>query len=153
MSSNLKIDAEAIRELARLLDETGLTEIEVEDTGQRLRVARGGLVATALPGPATAVPAQPGAGDGSAADGEAVEADHPGAVISPMVGTAYLAPEPGAASFVKPGDQVHEGETLLIVEAMKVMNPIRAPKDGTVSRILIENGSPVEYGQLLMILD
>jgi len=154
MSSNFKVDAEAIRELARLLDETGLTEIEVEDTGQRLRVARGGLVAAAVHG-ATAAPAAQAASEKEphGAGGDHIDASHPGAVTSPMVGTAYLAPEPGAAAFVKPGDHVHEGDTLLIVEAMKVMNPIRAPKDGTVARVLIENGSPVEYGQLLMLLD
>ncbi len=149
MSSNFKVDAEAIRELALLLDETGLSEIEIEDTGRRLRVARGmtGVPMAAAPAPAAqpseaATPAAPAAAD----------ADHAGAVASPMVGTAYLAPEPGAAPFVKAGDSVAEGDTLLIIEAMKVMNPIRAPHSGTVERVLIENGSPVEYGQPLIVL-
>ena len=155
MSSNFKIDADAIREMARLLDETGLSEIEVEDAGRRLRVARGGIVSAAqhaapLPSPLQHAPI---ADHDSEPSGDHPDADHPGAIASPMVGTAYLAPEPGADMFVKPGDHVSEGQTLLIVEAMKVMNPIRAPKNGTVSRVLIENGSPVEYGQLLMVLD
>ena len=152
MSSSFKVDADAIRELALLLSETGLSEIEVEDAGQRLRVARN-LVAPAVPGAvvSTSQP-MPAEGETQLTNAE-TDANHPGAVASPMVGTAYLSPEPGAAAFVKPGDQISEGETLLIVEAMKVMNPIRAPKDGTISRVLIENGSPVEYGQLLMILD
>jgi acetyl-CoA carboxylase biotin carboxyl carrier protein len=152
MSSNFKVDADAIRELAHLLDETGLSEIEVEDAGQRLRVARTLVAAASAAVPAAA--AQPGPADGEVQPGsDNPDADHPGAVTSPMVGTAYLAPEPGAATFVKPGDQVSEGQTLLIVEAMKVMNPIRATMAGTISRVLIENGSPVEFGQLLMILD
>jgi acetyl-CoA carboxylase biotin carboxyl carrier protein len=153
MSNKFKVDAEAIRELAHLLDETGLSEIEVEADGHRLRVARGTVQAASIAAlaPAAAAPPPPAAEVPDAA--EHVDANHPGAVTSPMVGTAYLAPEPGAAAFVKPGDQVSEGQTLLIVEAMKVMNPIRAPKDGKVSRVLIENGSPVEYGQLLVILD
>lgn len=152
MSSNFKVDADAIRELAHLLDETGLSEIEVEDAGQRVRVARTLVAAASAAVPGAA--AQPGPADGEIQPGgDHPDADHPGAVSSPMVGTAYLAPEPGAAAFVKPGDQVSEGQTLLIVEAMKVMNPIRATKAGTISRVLIENGSPVEFGQLLMILD
>jgi acetyl-CoA carboxylase biotin carboxyl carrier protein len=152
MSSNFKVDADAIRELAQLLDETGLSEIEVEDAGQRVRVARTLMAAAVSGGAVSAV--SPGPGESQAQTASAhPDSDHPGAITSPMVGTAYLAPEPGAAAFVKPGDQITEGQTLLIVEAMKVMNPIRAPKDGTISRVLIENGSPVEYGQLLMILD
>jgi acetyl-CoA carboxylase biotin carboxyl carrier protein len=155
MSSDFKVDADAIRELAQLLDETGLSEIEVEDAGQRLRVARTLMAAGAAGAAGAAMAASPSAPADSQAQpaGAPADSDHPGAITSPMVGTAYLAPEPGAAAFVKPGDQISEGQTLLIVEAMKVMNPIRAPKDGTISRVLIENGSPVEFGQLLMILD
>ncbi len=148
MSSNFKVDAEAIRELAHLLDETGLNEIEIEDTGRRLRVARGltSVPAAAAPAP---VPVAQTSEASAPAPSDIAEA---GAVASPMVGTAYLAPEPGAAPFVKVGDSVAEGDTLLIIEAMKVMNPIRAPHGGTVDRVLIENGSPVEYGQSLIIL-
>ena len=151
MSSNFKVDAEAIRELALLLDETGLSEIEIEDTGRRLRVARGMTGAPVAAAPVPAPAAQPSEAPAPAVP-TASDADHAGAVASPMVGTAYLAPEPGAAPFVKAGDDVAEGDTLLIIEAMKVMNPIRAPHNGTIERVLIENGSPVEYGQPLIVL-
>lgn len=137
------LDAEAIRELARLLEETGLAEIEVENAGRKLRVVRGNTAVTAFPLPQAAVHPPEGAQDSV---GE-------GAVRSPMVGTAYLAAEPGAASFVNVGDEVAEGDTLLIVEAMKVMNPIRAPHGGTVTQILVSDGRPVEYGQVLMVID
>ena len=137
------LDADAIRELARLLDETGLAEIEVENAGRRLRVARGRDTGAAFTLPQAAVhPPE-----------AAQEAASEGAVHSPMVGTAYLAPEPGAPAFVTVGDEVAEGDTLLIVEAMKVMNPIRAPHGGTVTQILVSDGRPVEYGQILMVID
>jgi len=140
-----EIDAEAIRALARLLDETGLSEIEIADGDHRLRVARAA---------APVIAAVPGAGPAEAVEPEpAADASHPGAVMAPMVGTAYLAPEPGAPPFVGVGDAVVEGQTLLIIEAMKVMNPIRAPRAGTVRRILIENGQPVEYGEVLLIVE
>lgn len=141
------IDEDAIRELARLLDETGLSEIELEADGRKLRVVRGGGT-VAVPQTPPAAPSE-----SPPAPPEAEGGVHPGAVASPMVGTAYLAPEPGAAPFVKAGDRVAEGDTLLIIEAMKVMNPIRAPRSGTVSRILVESGRPVEYGQVLMMID
>ncbi len=147
--TSFPIDAEAIRTLAGLLDETGLTEIEVEDGDRKLRVARGSVVVASAP-PASAISG--GAAD-HAPDARADGADHPGAVLSPMVGTAYIAPEPGAAAYAKVGDTVAEGDTLLVIEAMKVMNPIRAPRSGKVSRVLVENGSPVEYGQVLMVID
>ncbi|MCY4609441.1 MAG: acetyl-CoA carboxylase biotin carboxyl carrier protein subunit [bacterium] len=137
------LDAEAIRELARLLEETGLAEIEVENAGRKLRVVRGQTSVTAFPLPQAAVHPP------ETIQETVVE----GAVRSPMVGTAYLAGEPGAASFVKVGDEVAEGDTLLIVEAMKVMNPIRAPHGGTVTQILVSDGRPVEYGQVLMVID
>lgn len=137
------LDAEAIRELARLLEETGLAEIEVENAGRKLRVARGSSSVTAFPLPQAAVHPPD----------NTQESFGEGAVRSPMVGTAYLAPEPGAASFVNVGDEVAEGDTLLIVEAMKVMNPIRAPLGGTVTQILVSDGRPVEYGQMLMVID
>ena len=144
------IDAEAIRELAHLLTETGLTEIEIEQAGQRVRVARMGApmapVAHTVTAPVavTAIPAA----DTTKKDGHAV-----GAVTSPMVGTVYVSPEPGKPPFVKVGDKVKEGDTLLIVEAMKTMNPILAPRGGTISEICIHDAQPVEFGQALVILN
>ncbi|MGO8923194.1 MAG: acetyl-CoA carboxylase biotin carboxyl carrier protein [Xanthobacteraceae bacterium] len=143
------IDHEAIRELAKLLDETGLTEIAVERDGVSIRVARhsgGGLgractAESAAPTPvaSTPLPVDP--------------AQHPGVVASPMVGTAYLAPEPGARPFVEVGTLVKTGEPLMIIEAMKTMNQIPAPRPGTVIQILVDDGQPVEYGQPLMIIE
>lgn len=153
----MKIDDKAIRKLAELLDETGLTEIEVAEGESMIRVNKGGAVLGAAPAvmPANfnmpSDPTQPQqANNGAPAT---VTADHPGAVSSPMVGTAYLAGEPGAANFVKKGDSVSQGDTLLIIEAMKVMNPIKAHKSGTVGKILVENGQPVEFGDVLMIIE
>ena len=143
------IDHDAIRELAKLLDETGLTEIAVERAGVSIRVARHsggarprGTESAAPIGPpvaATPLPVDP--------------AQHPGVVASPMVGTAYLAPEPGARPFVEVGTMVKPGEPLMIIEAMKTMNQIPAPRPGTVIQILVEDGQPVEYGQPLMIIE
>jgi acetyl-CoA carboxylase biotin carboxyl carrier protein len=145
-------DLELIRELAAVLSETGLTEIEIGEGDRRIRVARApapvaGFISTALPG------ALPVATAAAAAPAAPSEANHPGAVVSPMVGAAYVAPEPGAPPFVKVGDLVSEGQTLLIIEAMKTMNPIRAPRAGRVTRILVENGAPVEYGEVLLIIE
>lgn len=139
---------ELIRSLASLLDETGLTEIEIEENNVRVRVARTLTMPThTIPlshmAPATA---------GVAAAAPSLE-NHPGVVTSPMVGTAYRAPEPGAANFVEVGSVVREGQTLLIIEAMKTMNQISAPHAGTVKRIIVENGQPVEYGEPLMIIE
>lgn len=149
-------DAQMIRVLARLLDETKLSEIEIEREGLRLRVARN-MTVNAGAGPAMPLPAQPAPAPAAAAAAPAAPpadlAKHPGAVTSPMVGTVYVAPEPGAAAFVKPGDTVAQGQTLLLVEAMKTMNPIVAPKAGKVARILVENESPVEFGQVLMLIE
>lgn len=141
-----------IRNLAELLNETGLSEIEIEKSGLKVRVARAITVsATAVTGPpAAAAPAAPAA---LAAAAEADPSKHPGAVKSPMVGTAYRAPEPGAANFVEVGTKVAAGQTLLIIEAMKTMNQIPAPKAGTITAILVENGRPVEYGEPLMIIE
>jgi acetyl-CoA carboxylase biotin carboxyl carrier protein len=139
------IDAEAIRALSDLLAETGLTEIEVEHNGARIRVARAGAMAAIAAQP-VAVAAAPAAASPPAAGPQA------GAVTSPMVGTVYTAPEPGKPSFVNIGQQVKEGDTLFIVEAMKTMNPIPAPRSGTVKEICVENGAPVEFGQTLLIL-
>ncbi|HEY0302388.1 MAG TPA: acetyl-CoA carboxylase biotin carboxyl carrier protein [Rhizomicrobium sp.] len=139
------VDASAIRELAELLKETGLTEIEIEHNGARLRVSKqtGGTVMAAAPvaaaAPATSAPAKPAG-------------PNPGAVPSPMVGTVYSAPEPGAKPFISVGQTVKEGDTLFIVEAMKTMNPITAPRGGTVGEICVNDAQPVEFGQTLCII-
>ena len=144
------IDKELIRELAKLLDETNLTEIEIERAGLRVRVGRGVAAAAApvvnVTGPASVIPA-------AAAAASMDPAKHPGAVTSPMVGTAYIGPAPGAKPFVDVGSKVAAGDTLLIVEAMKTMNQIPAPRSGTVTKILIEDGQPVEFGEPLMIIE
>lgn len=146
------IDAGVIRELAELLSETSLTEIEVEQHGLRIRVARQSSQVYA-PAPA-AMPAPAPAAAPAAAEAPAPKRDGhaPGTVTSPMVGTVYTAPSPGADAFVKVGDHVKEGDTLLIVEAMKTMNPIVAPKGGTVKEICIADAEPVEFGQALIVL-
>ena len=140
-----------IRELSALLEETGLSEIEIEQAGLRVRVARGGQVIAAAPMASAAAPKVAPAGITSAAAPD--PAKHPGVVNSPMVGTAYLAPEPGARSFVEVGTKVQAGQTLLIIEAMKTMNQIPAPRGGTVVQIMIEDGRPVEFGEPLMIIE
>ena len=139
-------DADAIRELSELLKETGLTEIEIERDGSRIRVSRAAAVTAA------AAPASAPAAAAPAASAPASAGPHPGAVPSPMVGTVYLAPEPGKAPFVKVGQTVREGDTLFIVEAMKTMNAIAAPRGGTVLEISVADGQPVEFGQTLLIL-
>ena len=146
------VDKAMIRELAALMDETGLTEIEIEQNAMRLRVARTVTVAAAAyaPPPAAAGPAVSGANkSGRAADA----GEHPGAVKSPMVGTAYRSPEPGTPAFVEIGSKVLSGQTVLIIEAMKTMNHIPAPKSGTVVQIMVENGQPVEYGEPLLVIE
>lgn len=142
-----------IRSLANLLNETGLTEIEIEENNLRVRVARTLTMPTHTV-PLTHLPAS-AAGVPSLAVGPSQSnlENHPGVVTSPMVGTAYRAPEPGAPSFVEVGSVVREGQTLLIVEAMKTMNQIAAPRSGTVKSIFVENGQPVEYGEPLMIIE
>ena len=144
------VDQDLIRQLAELLNETGLTEIEVEQNNTRVRIARNLTIAAAAPAaPAAAAPAQP-----RPADEPPVEpANHAGAVTSPMVGTAYLAAEPGARPFVDVGDRVSEGQTVMIIEAMKTMNQIPAPRAGTVKEILVEDAQPVEFGEPLMIIE
>lgn len=152
----MNIDSALVRELAELLNETGLTEIEVEDDDRRIRVARGGAMMAApaqmyaAPVAAPAVPA-PAAAAPAAASSAPAEAPVD-AVKSPMVGTCYLAAEPGAAPFIAVGKAVKEGDTLLIVEAMKVMNPITSPKSGTVTAILVDNAQPVEFDQPLVVI-
>jgi acetyl-CoA carboxylase biotin carboxyl carrier protein len=146
------IDHELIRELARLLDETGLTEIEYERDGQRVRVARQAQVIAAAPSRAINA-AEASITALAAGDAPIDPAKHPGLVASPMVGTAYMAPEPGARPFVEVGSRVRAGDTLLIIEAMKTMNQIPSPRAGTVTQILIEDGQPVEFGEPLMIVE
>jgi acetyl-CoA carboxylase biotin carboxyl carrier protein len=145
-----EVDRELIRELAALLEETGLTEIEIERSGLRVRVARGREVTHVIgAGHAIAAGAAAPASPGSPPD----TANHPGAVTSPMVGTAYMSPSPGAKPFVDVGSKVAAGDTLLIVEAMKTMNQIPAPRSGTVTKIMIEDAQPVEFGEPLMIIE
>lgn len=152
--SGMNVDTALVRELAEMLGDTGLTEIEVEDGERKIRVSRGGGVAmAAAPAPVAApAPAAPAAAAPVPESAATPEADTAGAIKSPMVGTVYLASEPGAANFVKVGDSVTEGQTLLIVEAMKVMNPITADKAGTVKAILVENAQPVEFDQPLVVI-
>ena len=145
------IDRDLIHELTALLDETGLTEIEIEQDGKRVRVARAEAIST-VPSAAVRVEVapQPGA---EAAVKPIDPSKHPGVVISPMVGTAYAAPEPGGKPFIDIGGKVKAGDTLLIVEAMKTMNQIPAPRAGTVIQVLFEDGQPVEFGEPLVIIE
>jgi acetyl-CoA carboxylase biotin carboxyl carrier protein len=147
------VDAAAIRALAEILVETGLTEIEIAEKDSRIRVVRAPAVVhapvmTAAPAPAAA-PAAAVAAVENAAD----LAKHPGAVTSPMVGVAYLSAEPGAAAYVSVGSVVGAGQTLMLIEAMKTFNQIKAPRAGTVTRILASSGVPVEYGEVLMVIE
>jgi acetyl-CoA carboxylase biotin carboxyl carrier protein len=145
------IDPSTIRELAKLLDETGLTEIEIEADGALIRVARNSGFAAASRGRAEGIAAGPTV---IATNDIPIEpTKHPGLVSSPMVGTAYLGPAPGARPFVEVGTPVKAGDTLVIIEAMKTMNQIPAPRSGTVVQILVEDGQPVEYGEPLMIVE
>jgi len=151
-SGAMQVDPALVRQLAELLDETKLTEIEVQDGERRIRVARKAaqIMASA---PIAAAPAPVAATAAVAAPVAAPGADAANALKSPMVGTVYLFPEPGAKPFINVGDTVKEGQTLLIIEAMKVMNPIAATKGGKVSAILVDNGQPVEYDQPLVVID
>ena len=152
--TNGNSERDMIRDLAELLNETGLSEIEIEKSGLRIRVARQlQISAAAAPAAMVAAAAAPAAASAEAGSADADFSKHPGAVKSPMVGTAYRAPEPGASPFIEIGKQVAAGDTLLIIEAMKTMNQIPAPKAGTVSAILFENGQPVEFGEPLVIIE
>lgn len=144
------VDQEVIRDLATLLNEIDLSEIEVQDGERKIRVARNMTVTAAAvaPAPVAAAPAPAPVVEAAASD-----KDHPGAVTSPMVGTAYCAPDPDSPDFIKVGDKITAGQTLVIIEAMKVMNQIHAPKGGTVTKILVENAQPVEYGEVLVIIE
>ena len=153
----MRVDAELVRQLAELLNDNQLTEIEVEDGDRRIVVKRQPAVAQAVhaaaaPAPAPAAPA-PASAPQPAPAADLPPAEHPGAVKSPMVGTVYLSAEPGARPFVTPGGPVAEGDTLLIIEAMKVMNPITAPRSGTVRQVLVQDGQPVEFDQPLLIIE
>ena len=145
--SKFDIAEALIRKLAKLLKETGLTEIEFETDDARIRVNAGASGPVIAAAPAVVAPAAAAAAVAPAADAPAA-----GSVSSPMVGTAYLSPEPNAAAFVKVGDRVAKGQTILIIEAMKVMNPIPAPHAGTVTQILVQDGQPVEFGEPLMVV-
>jgi len=145
--SKFDVDEALVRKLAALLKDTGLSEIEFESEGKRIRVNTGHGAPVVHQVPAAAAPAAVAAAPAAKTDGPPA-----GALTSPMVGTAYLSPEPGAAPFVKAGDRVNKGQTVLIIEAMKVMNPIQAPVAGTVKDILITDGQPVEFGEALMII-
>ncbi len=149
----MKIDSDAIRELAALLEETGLNEIEVADGDKAVRVSKGGstVVAAGAPVSMPSDPAVPQPANTSVPDTTAHT--HPGAVTSPMVGTVYLQPDPDSPAFVSKGDNVKAGDTLVIIEAMKVMNPIKADKSGTVTQILATDGQPVEFGDALMVIE
>lgn len=144
----MQVDLKLVRQLAEMLDETALSEIEVEDGGRKIRVAR------TMTGLAVAAPvAAPAAVAAPAPAPAAPVGDHPGTVKSPMVGTAYLTPDPDAPPFVAVGGTVKEGDTLLIIEAMKVMNPIVAPRGGKVTQILVGSGQPVEFDQPLVVIE
>jgi len=144
MAGKFDVDAALVRKLARLLEDTGLSEIEYTDQGRCIRVARNpGAAAASAPAPAAAPAAEPPTPSGP----------NPDAVTAPMVGVVYLSPEPGAGPFVKAGDTVNEGQTLLLIEAMKTFNPVRAPRAGRVARILVADKTPVEFGEELVILE
>lgn len=153
----LDIDLDTMEKLAALMEERGLTELVFEEEDSKIRMQRGPIGGAVVSAPAAAAPvapapmaaASPAASPAAASSG----ADHPGAVPSPMVGTIYLAPQPGAPDFISVGAAVKEGDTLLIVEAMKVMNQIPAPRSGTVSAILVKDGQPVEFGEALVVIE
>ncbi len=152
----MKFDSKIIKELAGLLDETGLSEIEIAEGDQSIRVSKGStVIATAggynAPVSMPSDPTLPQAANTAAPD--TVAHAHPGAVTSPMVGTAYMQPDPDSSPFVKKGDSVKPGDTLMIIEAMKVMNPIKAENAGTVTHIMVEDGQPVEFGDVLMVIE
>jgi acetyl-CoA carboxylase biotin carboxyl carrier protein len=155
MVAKFTIDGDAIRQLADILVDTKLTEIEYEDGGRRIRVCRGGGIQAVVSAGTAPAPSEISSPEPSLPQtlSPSVTADHPGTLKSPMVGTAYLCPEPGAAAFVKSGDTLVQGQTLMIIEAMKVMNPIKAPRGGKLIGILVQDSSPVEFGEPLMIIE
>lgn len=144
--SKLEVNEEAVRKLADLLKEMELSEIEYESGDEKIRVARGQTLAVQSLPPAPVAGAAP-------APVRSDEGPPAGAIVSPMVGTVYTAPEPGSPNFVKVGDTVQKGQTLLIIEAMKVMNPLTSPRDGRVAQVMVENGAPVEFGEPLVVIE
>lgn len=162
MTDNATFDEGIVKHLAEILKETDLTEIEVERNDWRVRVARQINISATIPAVAHGMPQQAphvmpaapmGAVQETASPAAADPATHPGAVKSPMVGNAYLSPAPGSAPFIREGDSVKEGDSILIIEAMKVMNQIKAPRDGVVTKILIRDGDPVEFDEPLVIIE
>lgn len=153
MTEKLTIENEAIRELARILVETDLSEIEYENNGKRIRVARNINVVSTVPVSHPVHSPIPLAAESSPSPAHPAKISDENAVKSPMVGTVYLAPSPDSPPFVKAGDQVTQGQTLLIVEAMKVMNPIKAPRAGKVTQVFVQDKQPVEFGEPLLIID
>ncbi|WP_336944810.1 acetyl-CoA carboxylase biotin carboxyl carrier protein subunit [Asaia sp. BMEF1] len=147
--SRMLVDADAIRALADILTETGLTEIEVAEKDNRIRVVRsaGGQIVHAAPAPVAAAPVA------AVAPAPVDAANHPGAVSSPMVGIAYLTPDPAAPPFVQEGQSVSAGQTIMLIEAMKTFNQIKAPRSGTLTRFLVASGDPVEFGEALAIIE
>ncbi|MCZ6509703.1 MAG: acetyl-CoA carboxylase biotin carboxyl carrier protein [Alphaproteobacteria bacterium] len=151
MDDKFDVDADLVRKLAELLAETGLGEIEYEDAGKRIRVAMPGAAPANV---STAPITVPAASEGNATDSQSPDVmNHPGAVTSPMVGTIYMSPAPGEPPFVRPGETVDEGQTILVVEAMKTFNEIAAPCSGKLSRIIVADGQPVEYGEILALIE
>ncbi|GLR82856.1 acetyl-CoA carboxylase biotin carboxyl carrier protein [Azospirillum oryzae] len=148
--ASFDIDGDLVRKLADLLRETGLSEIEFAEGEKRIRVTRPTAAQTVAVQAAPVLAAAPVA---AAAAPAGKPVNHPGAVTSPMVGTAYLAAEPGGTPFVRPGDVVKAGQTIMIIEAMKVMNPIKAPRGGTVAEVLVSDAQPVEFGEVLLIIE
>ncbi|MDH3335457.1 MAG: acetyl-CoA carboxylase biotin carboxyl carrier protein [Rhodospirillaceae bacterium] len=152
MSKKIDVDDKLIKKLAKLLDETGLAEIEYGEGEVSIRVSKGGTMISHNTAPAPTAP-QPAAPPVESAPAATSHAEHPGVVTSPMVGVVYTSPEPGAPSFVQIGDSVTAGQVVMLVEAMKVFNQIKAPKGGKVTKILVESGSPVEFGEPLLIVE
>ncbi len=148
----MKIDSQAIKNLAELLTETGLTEIEIADGDKSIRVTRSSVVQAFSPPPSMPAPAN-GPAPAAPATSPVSFDKHPGAIKSPMVGTVYFKPDPTSKPFIGKGDKVKAGDTLFIIEAMKVMNPIKAEKGGTVTQILADDGSPIEYGEVIMVIE
>ena len=146
-------DTALVKALADILDEAGLTELDYETANLSVRLSRVSGAAPVAPVAAVAAPTAAAAAPAAPAADNADAASHPGAVTSPMVGTVYVAPEPDAPSFIEVGGKVKKGQTLLIVEAMKVMNPITAPADGTVTQIFVQNAQPVEFGEVLVVIE
>jgi acetyl-CoA carboxylase biotin carboxyl carrier protein len=151
--AKLGVDMQLVRKLAALLDETGLVELEVRNGDQSIRVSRGGGAAAVAATPAGAAAGERTVTAAAPPPTPAASAPNPNAVAAPMVGVVYLSPEPGAPAFVRVGDAVSEGQTILLIEAMKTFNPVRAPRSGRIARILVADKTPVEYGEELAIIE